>query len=129
MRFFNEWKYVILYLIHVCGHQLFFQPNNKRLPVKNFVIELQGTLGKMREAQWHIVTDIPFKVIPVTPFYAILPSPINQSVYLTGKQIRQSKAACHKRVWLQQKSLLSPEIQRRLSVDLNLYLDRLICLK
>lgn len=129
MRVFNEWKYVILYLIHVCGHQLFFQPNNKRLPVKNFVIELQGTLGEMVKTQWHIVTYIPFKVIPVTPFYAILPSPINQSVHFTGKQIGQSKASRHKRVRLNQKSLFSSEIQRRVSVDLNLYLDRLICLK
>ena len=37
------------------------------------MVKLSDTLLKVSKIKWHVVAHIPFKIIPVTPFYAVLP--------------------------------------------------------
>lgn len=95
-------------------HSKFFQ---ERLFGYVLLIELKDTLVKMCEVKWYIMTDIPFKVIPISPLDAVFPRAIDQSVHFAGKQVCKCKASSHKGLRKQQ-ILFSVEFQWRLCVNL-----------
>ena len=120
MRIFYEWKHVALHLVHIGSGKFFFEFIQKFATVNHFVVELEHTLGKMVETELHIVTDIPFQIVPVTALDTVFPGTVKQSMHLAGKKVGERVAESHERTRLQKEFLLGSEVQLRLSVHLNL---------
>ena len=97
----DEWQHVGLHLVDVCGREAIVQFLKERLFGDVLLVELQGSLAQVKEVERGIMSDVPFKIVPVTTLDAVLPSSINQGVHLACKEVGKGEAASHEGLWEQ----------------------------
>ena len=111
------------------GGKAGFQLLDEVLRACFFAVELADAFGEVPEVEGNVVADVPFKVVPVAPFYPVFPCAVDQGVHFSCEEVGEGEAAGHEGVGQEEQALFRPEVQRRLGVDFQFDFDGFVRLK